>query len=40
MVKDKAKTSPLQLYHTEYDNPRDRVSIVPALRPHGCIHFI
>ena len=28
MVKDKAKTSPLQLYHTEYDNPRDRVSIV------------
>ena len=28
MIKDKAKTSPLQLYHTEYDNPRDRVSIV------------
>lgn len=28
MVKNNMKTSPLQLHHTEYDNPRDRVSIV------------
>ena len=28
MVKNNTKTSHIQLHHTEYDNPRDRVSIV------------
>ena len=28
MVKNNKKTSHLQLHHTEYDNPRDRVSII------------
>lgn len=28
MVKNNKKTSSLQLHHTEYDNPRDRVSII------------